>query len=274
MNTGTTEAGAIAALAKAAAKQPQTIEINGRHYLVKPDGMTFEEILDPHGFKIAKPARVRAQPALVSKDALTEYGRRFKTESSVVFADPASDCFHAIFDYHASADEPGFGDHRASLMLQRSEQWARWTKYSGHLIPQEDFAIFLQENLPDISEPDGATILELAQDMSAKTEIKFRRAVRRSTGDIFFEYGEETAAKSKSGEGLEVPSQFQLSIPVYYGEPTTTIAAWLRYKIDGGALKFGYELHRPLFVQQAVFEQIALDIGSRLDSPVYMGRSA
>lgn len=268
----TTEAEIVADLAREATKA-HTIEINGRHYLVKPDGTSAEEILDPHGFKVAKPARVRASPALVSKDAFTEYGGRFKTPSTVVFAEPTSDSFQAIFDYHANAEEPGFRDHNAGLRLQRSEQWMRWTKYSGHLIPQEEFAIFLQENLPDISSPDGSTILELAEDMSAKTEIKFRRAVRRKSGDIFFEYGEETSAKSKSGEGLEVPSQFTLSIPIYYGEPTTNIAAWLRYKIDGGALKFGYELHRPLFVQQAVFEQIALDIGSRLDCPVYMGVS-
>jgi len=266
-----TEAETIAKLAtKAGGASVVTHE--GRSFLIVPEGMRNQEITDPNDMVKETPIRIQQTVALFDKDSLVGYVDRHGIDETVIFADPFEDTFVARIDWHG-ATEAQFVHHTATLRLQRSEEWKRWTAISGKMMAQEEFARFLEENAADVSEPSGADLLEIARDLSAKRSVNWKRAIRLDNGDEAFEYVEETEAKSQSRGDVSVPNKFVLSIPVYMNEPSVNVGAFLRWKLAGGALAMGIELHRPVFVQQAVFKQIGLELGDRCRKPVWTGKN-
>lgn len=267
-----TEAEAIAGLAVKAGHAPQVIEHNGRAFMVTPAGVDCEEITDPHGLILTPPARIKHAVELFDKDSLVAYVGKHGQKDTAIFADPFNDVFVARIDWHG-ATEAKFIQHTATLKLQRSEEWTRWTAISGKMMAQEDFARFLEENAADVSEPAGADLLEIARDLSAKRSVNWKRAIRLDNGDEEFEYVEQTEAQSQSRGNVAVPNKFTLTIPVYMNEPSVNVGAFLRWKLNGGSLTMGIQLHRPVFVQQAVFRQIGLDLADRSKKPVWTGKS-
>lgn len=266
-----TEAGAIAALALTGARRPELLGEDGRVFVTVPEGFSLQEVTSPYGLPLEPAPYIAQSVELYDKDSLVAYVKRHITPTTAIFADPFKDTFHAAIDWHA-AEEAGFNAHKAVLKLQRSEEWTRWSKISGTLMPQADFARFLEENAADVAEPDGADLLEIARDLSAKRKVNWKAGVRLQNGDQAFEYSEETEATAKSARGeVAVPNKFILRIPVYLGEPTVEIGAFLRYRADGGGLMLGVELHRPVFVQQAAFKQIGLDVAERTECAVLTG---
>lgn len=268
----TTESQTIADLA---VKANQGAEIipgpDGRRFLILPEGFTTQELLDdPDGMIVPPPVRIKQAVLVQTADSLVDYVQRFKTADTVLFADIASNKIRALIDYHG-AKAPARLDHGATLDLPFSEEWRTWFQASGHLKGQLDFARFLEENAVDVIAPDGAELLEVCRDLQSKRKVDFRKAVRTSGGGESFEYSEESETKAKTG-GVEVPTQFKLSIPVYFDGAATELFAFLRFKIDEGNLTLGYVLHRAEHVRQAVFRQIVLDVGERTQCPVVFGR--
>src|ERR1700722_1867806 len=56
-------------------------------------------------------------------------------------------------------DGPGWGDFRALIGFRETPQWAKWKAIDGRLLPQAQFAEFIEDNLPDVASPDGATMM-------------------------------------------------------------------------------------------------------------------
>lgn len=253
---------------------------DGREYVVLVDaggGLRHHLLTKDAEFFPPAPQYIRNHLQMTSKESFVAYVNDFAHPTARTFADLAAGKLTTVLDYHAGGDRAGDAllaqlcAHRVTLTLQESEEWKRWKKISGGLMDQFSFVRFLEENASDIVSPSGADILELARDMSATRKVDFRNAVRLQNGDTSFEYAAETEARSKSG-AIEVPNKFQLSIPVYYGEPPVSVYAFLRYDVsEGGGLKLGIELHRPEYVKQAVFEQIGYDIIERTAKPLHYG---
>jgi len=55
---------------------------------------------------------------------------------------------------------------------------------------------------------------------------------------------------------MSMPTQVQLSIPVYFGEMKVPVTAFMRRKIDDGALYLGFQLSRAENVRQEEFHRI------------------
>jgi uncharacterized protein YfdQ (DUF2303 family) len=253
---------------------------DGREFIVHSDRAEIREITSPSWLPPA-PARIRAHVRADHKASFTEYLAAFADISAdpsggwigkpIIFADIKLATMTGVLDYHGRG-APTNCDHKATLKLQYSEEWARWSAMSGKLVPQAEFARFLEENAADVLAPSGADLLEICRDMSATKKVDFRQAVNLSNGDVRFEFDEQTEATSKSrAEPLQVPKLFKLAIPVYFGERPTEISAFLRYEPTAGGLKLGIELHRPEFVKQAAFQLIGVEIREATGVPVIYG---
>lgn len=216
---------------------------------------------------------------VTSKQSAIEYITEFKTASTRLFADLGSGgrgaTLKAILDYHKTASGgahiAGRKAHVLTFTLQDSEEWTRWSKISGQLMSQPEFVRFLEENSGDIENPSGAEILELATDFSAARKVNFQQGLRTQTGETSFEYIVEAEGKSTKHGHVNVPNMFQLRIPVFYGESSMEVRAFLRWSIDDGSLKMGIQLHRPVYVKQALFEQIGLAISEAVGAPLHYG---
>lgn len=285
-----TETDAVADLARQAHHIPDVVRHdNGRAFLMIPDGAdTFREvdITDPHALATEPLAFVRQGVTLQTVDSLVDYVNRFKSPDTVLLADIANSRIAALIDYHTPPTTAiAEGDaaptevapaqaqpvtHRAAMALPFSEEWKTWRDVSGKMMPQKEFAQFLEENLGDISRPSGADLLDVARDLQAVRKADFKRVVRTNGDDESFEYSEETTAGARNGT-VEVPTHFALQIPVYFGSRTVELQAFLRWKLEEGALLLGIKLHRPEHVRQAMFHEIVGDAGDRTGQPVLYG---
>lgn len=276
--TPASEAGTIAELAVKGLRPDIIKTADGREFLFTPNGFSHEDVSEKNKLSVNLPKLVEQAVTLQTQDSLIEYVNRFKREETMLFADIEASKIVGVIDYHAAA--PAAADaqarlvaHKATLTLPFSEEWKTWTKASdGGLMGQLEFARFLEENGGDVIAPPGADLLEICRDLQAARNVNFTKAVRTQSDNENFEYTDKTNLSDKGG--IEVPTRFQLRLPVYFGEETTEIFAYLRWAIDPekGGLKIGAKLSRAEYVRQAWFKQIVGDVAGRTDCPVVYGK--
>lgn len=266
------EAQTIADLATKAAGASIIRTDDGRELLILPDGFTSCDVSDPRGITPGVPSRIRQALTLQTVDSLAEYVNRFKGSDTTLFADIAANRIVAVLDYHG-ADQAANVDHRASMELPFSEEWRAWTAISGRLMSQLDFARFIEENAADVAVPSGADLLEVVRDLQAHRKVNFTKAVRTSSDNENFEYSDTTEARSTKG-AVEIPTKFQLALPVYFGEAPTSVFAFLRWRLNDSSLELGVVLHRAEHVRQAVFKEIVAKVGKATGCPVVFGKLA
>lgn len=279
-DTPNTEAGVVAALAQAAARQPHfTVTDDGRAVIFLPTedgGWTPHDLSDPNRDP-GRPPVIAQGVTLQTLDSLVDYANRFKTADTLLFADIDASAIHAALDYHR-ADPKGEAHkaellrHSARMKLPHSVEWQTWTAIDGKLFGQLEFARFIEENAGDIVAPSGADLLEVCRDIQAVRKVNFIKAVRTSSDNESFEWVDDTQASSRKGN-VEIPTQFKLELPVYFGEGAVSLYAFLRWRlVDGEGLKLGVQLHRAEHVRQAVFKDIVTRAADRIGAPAMFGR--
>lgn len=212
--------------------------------------------IDGRGPHMAVAERIVQRVTLETADSLVAYVNRFKAfaspEAVTIFASIKGDSFAAVMDYH-TPEEAGFGEHVASLKLQRSEEWKAWAERDGKMQDQLSFIRFLDENRGDIVSPDAATLLELTRDLQGLRKADFRSVVRADSNNFKIEYAENSEVKRATGE-LLMPTEFLLRLPVYFGGESHDLYALLIWQVvEGEGLKLGYKLRRPEKLRQSVF---------------------
>lgn len=265
-----TEAQVVADLAVKAAGVPITVKTDrGRTFLLRPDNMVSSDVSEPNSVAPILPDHIRQGVVLQTVESLVDYVNIYKGENTVLFADIAASSIAAIVDYHGP-ETPAFVEHKATLALPLSEEWRLWNGISGKLIGQLEFARFIEENGSDIEAPSGADVLEAMRDLQAKRKVNFTKAVRTSSDNENFEFTDETEMKTRGG--VEVPNRFLLNIPVYFGEASIHIYAFLRWKLDDGVLQLGVTLNQPERIRQAVFKQIVIEAAARTERKAMFGK--
>lgn len=266
------EAETIASLAVAAKREPAIIKTDaGREYLVLPEGLRAQDVTEVNAISPSLPDEIHQGVTLQTVESLVDYTNRFKTSTTLLMADIGANSIKALLDYHDAA-EPFHIAHIATMALPYSEEWRTWTQASGRLMPQLEFARFLEENSADIKAPTGADLLDACRDLHAVRKMNFTKAVRTATDHENFEYTDETEARTRGG--LELPTKFLLTIPVYFDGAAVDVFAFLRWKLDDGSLTLGIVLHRAEHVRQAVFKQIVHDAAARTERPAVFGKLA
>lgn len=171
-------------------------------------------------------------------------------DSSQIFFSQHNQTFTAILDYH-QPDEPNWCQHESSFTLIETTEKQNWFNKSGTAMTQEEFGLFIEQNLLDIIEPNGAEMLEIALSMRANTAIKFERATRLDNGQVSFAYHEHIDGKAGANGQLKIPESFTLGMKLYHGMEPYKIEAKLRYRIKDGNLSIWYDLVRPHKVIEA-----------------------
>jgi len=244
----------------------------------------------PPGYTLAS-LRAYGQPeqeagtvAVHSLGSLVEYLDRHAINGSAVFAAGREvRLISAVIDWHgvpstANDRRPGWARHKAEYKLEFTPEWLAWTGISGRAIAQQAFAEFVEENLPDIVEPDAATVLEVVRNLSGNRKVKFGSSRNLANGDVALQWIEETDAGAGPNQETKVPSELKLRLPVFRGaEKCTTyeVKAFLRYRIKDGTLSFELKLHRPERALDGAFEDVVAELMSAIEAralpnlPVY-----
>lgn len=252
-----------------ALKCPVVDAADGRQHLILPDGFKAQDITDPHRL----PPRAKAAVTVDDRASLSAYINRFSSPQSVIFADYTAGTITAILDWHHDNEAsielaPGALGHKVQLKMQPSEEFTRWNKMAGNLHPQADFAVFLEENAMDITDPSPTEMIELSRDLEAVSGQSFKARTRLENGDTAFQF--ETDSKIVSR--VQAPQRFILNIPVWHGEEPEQLTALFRWKATPAGLLLGFVWHRVEYMRRARFALVAATAAEETALPYFFGR--
>jgi uncharacterized protein YfdQ (DUF2303 family) len=161
-----------------------------------------------------------------------------------IYADPEARTLIAVLNDHVHSDETaGWRDHRVVFKAELSREFETWLRHNKKPMDQEEFAIFLEDNIADVVEPSGETLLQVALTLQAKTEVNFSSHKRLDNGQIQFAYSETIDARATGG-AIEIPREFTLGVRLFKNADGYRVRARLKYRLASGKVKFWYELDR------------------------------
>lgn len=170
------------------------------------------------------------------------------------------------------ANGPGWRDFRAEIAFRQTPQWQKWKAIDGKMMPQASFAEFIEENLSDIADPPGASMLEIVTYLEATRTVNFKSAVRLSNGAIQLHNAEDIDAKVGSGR-IEVPETFTLGLRPFLGTEPYSIPARFRFRIQDGKLHLGFKLQRVEDLMQQLIDDVVAKIERGANVSIIEGKA-
>lgn len=232
-------------------------------------------VMVPEGYQLKDleqfadtPRRIKQKPQLQSLDSFLAYVEAHKTPSSVIFFDEDNKRAEFISDYHDLASDitaPQHCDHRAVYVAKLDERWVRWTRADQDKFGQEELAVFIERQIKDFIDPDGSTMLTLAENFQVKKNVSYGKAVNLANGDIQFAYTSEDGAGT-----VEVPREFTVGIPMFKNGEAYSIKAKFRYRLREANIIFSFELMHLDDIEQDAVNSICTKLGES-GLPVYLG---
>lgn len=219
----------------------------------------------PEGYKVApadkfllKPTRKIGASALRDAGSFIKYVTQEATKGSRIYGCVNPPGFKAVFNDNG-AEGPGWRDHTASFDCPLSVEWKTWVAANAKQMTQENFARFIEDNLPDIAKPPAAEMLEISRSLEAKKKVDFAIGIRLSNGQNELTYTEEITGTAQKGK-LTVPETFTIGIPVLEGGARYAVECRLRYRIGEGKMVMWYELVRPHKIIEDAVNDVWLQI--------------
>ena len=154
---------------------------------------------------------------------------------------------------------PGWADYRVQISFRPTPQWLKWKAIDGKLLPQANFAEFVEDNLEDISDPAGGAMLEIVTYLQATRTVSFKSGIKLSSGQIQFQNLEDIEAKVGAGS-IAVPETFTLGIAPIFGLASYAVPARFRYRIQDGKLQMGFKLQRVETMMGQIIEDVIAKI--------------
>ncbi len=259
----------------------------GRRLAVAPitspvqDGKPFVVLTDGNGNqrieflteRLTAPERKMGEINVMDEDSFLEYYERQKTQTSTIYGQLEPAQFVAILDDHGAS--AGWQDHRMILTLKHSREYESWKgKNKQRFGGNEEFALWIEDQLPDFLEPEGARMMEIALNMRVNNNAAFSNAVRLQDGNTQFSYTANVEAQATNSSGqMVIPEQFKLSIPVWAGlnAKKYNFDARFRFRLEGGKLVLWYELIRPHKVIEQAFSDMLKNIEDKTKAKVIFG---
>ncbi len=254
----------------------------GALYLVREDGQA--RVLSTYEYDQFGPRGGARNVSVVDVRSFLDYWERWAMVNTwpEVWADPVQRRVVGIFDarnplMEVDSADLGWGRHRIVLDPVKTDDWKDWVRASGSLLGQAEFAEFLEDHLPQIVEPDGARMLEIAQSLEGKTSVEWLSAHRLADGQIGLGYVETITAKAGARGELPVPSSFTLALRPFKGGDAYRVTARFRYRLAGEQIRLGFKLDRADDVEdsawETVLEQLAGGLNEgRVPAAVRVGR--
>jgi len=223
----------------------QIHELNGAPFMVTDDNESITNL----EHLLMKPRRIQQRVTASDAQSFTEYYNRYSNDDSVIFCDIKAGRFKAIIDYHGK-DSPERCDHILLFDVENTQEWDEWNKHSGSKMDQVEFAMFIEDNLDEIVDPVGATMLEIALSLNATTKTIFKSGTRLHDGQVQLEFVEDIKGSAGAMGNLTIPETIRLGIRPFRGAERYELNAKFRYRINQGRLVMWYDLKRP----ESVFE--------------------
>lgn len=241
--------------------------IEGKPFVVIPDDSSVKD-LEAY---LPAPTRKSGTVKLRDTDSFVAYVNAEKTEATRIYGNLISPYFEAVFNDHGAT--PAWKDYRATYACPLSVEWQTWKGQNAKQMSQEQFAQFIEDNLPDIAQPPAAEMLEISRTLEAKKKVNFASGIRLSNGQNELTYEETISGTAAKGKFV-VPEEFTIGIPVLEGGPRYAVTARLRYRIaDGGRMSMWFELVRPHKILEDAVKDVCKSITEKTSIAILNGEA-
>lgn len=272
-----TNVGALLALGAMAGSVHANPNKEGRPFVIVAgsDGLKVEYLERPD-----HPARPSGTVKVDDTESFVIGVNRYRSARTVLYASLHPASFVAVLNDHAalkdndSRHDADWRDHRVVFPLKHSKEFELWNSAQKKDMAQEDFAFFIENNLPDFKDPEGGKMLEIALNFRVKNNLAFRSALKLQDGSVDLQYTEQIEGGAGRSGNTKVPEIFKIEIPVWSGleAETYVFEARLRYRISSGVLAIRYELVRQHKVVEKAFADVLEQIKKGVkDAPVIFG---
>lgn len=235
---------------------------------------TKQKVVDLSTFVPKNPDRIRAVVKINSVASFAAYVAERKTAHTRIFANvlTAPYTFTAIMDYHEVGGQvPAWCAHEAILTLTESREWKTWASKNDTAMRQEEFALFVEQNVADIVSPDGATMLELALSLEASQGVEFRNKLNLQNGDIGLVCDQQTNMKAGRDGQIRIPGEITLRLAPFRGMPAMEVKARFRTVLRPPNISLGYQLIRAEAMLDDVVAKAADQIATETGVTIYSG---
>ena len=193
--------------------------------------------------------------------------------------EPESSCFGNLtmepysvvcrVDWHGVTSEPaGWDEYTITLQLRASKEFKAWAAINGKMMRQGEFAEFLKDNRLDITEPNGAEVLALVQNLETTSERRCAGKLPTNNGtSIRFE---EDTRTSVNGSTVTIPDRLELRFPLFDGGTPIPMDADFKLRVHEGNLTFGVRLIGIDRTVRAALLAVANQIQDATEIPVYV----
>ncbi len=246
---------------------------------------------------LPKPTRRKGKSVHATPASLAAHIERYKSDTTVLFADQDAANITAIYNYNPNGpDERNalFGDHRATLELEKSDELKEWMKFAQEPRTAEQLAFFLEKRgidlvpldaVPDDHKPridrirliggaigDPQSVINTIPALKILETSKVQNAKNIATGECSFVYESENSTVNSEGEKVTVPGWFLIAFPIFKKGPLDLIPVRLRYRKKGGEILWSVDLiDIEKYIEEA-FEQIAIDVAAMFSAPLFNGK--
>lgn len=246
---------------------------NGRPYRIKENGdIEIVERLED------RPTFRRGDAFFYEALSFARFVKRFRNGTTVLFADAlAQDSsskpaprFTALLDYHTGGDDQAGAQwdlFRAYLPLRHTPSWTTWASANAKQMEQAAFAQFIEDNIPDIADPPGGQLVEIARTLEANNNVSFQSHIRADNGSHRFGWVETITGSANVGKDgkVDIPAEITLALQPFEGSKQYAIKARLRYRLAGGKVTLGFELIRMQDVLKEAFDDELVKISAELN---------
>ncbi len=265
----------ISELGKASIKT-QIIKEEPEHFAVIPEGHKLESLRAYQEYE--KPIKRHGTITTIDVPGMAGYFNRFADEDSMIFGNPDKNTFTGVLDYHSKDDLNGNEcKHRVIYMLRTTERWDTWFASNGVAMPQESFATFIEDNLPDIFAPEdqptfpaAADMLEVSRTLQVTGGHQFEQRTNLKDGSRVFSYVENNSGVAGPKGELSVPDRFAIKLPIYMNQPPVIVECRLRYRINSGKMSMWYAMFRIDELLNKEFEGARTAVAAACDREVLL----
>lgn len=227
----------------------------------------------PHNFKLESLEKLLPEPQRISRSVtahdvtgLIAYTNAFKTEKTAAFCSPVQKPSIVVrLDDHQPG-QPSRGTHSVTFNCATTTEWTTWTNGDKKQMDQITFAEFIENNLREITDPNGADMLTMVLNFKDCGSADFKSAVRLSDGRMQFQFIEKDNATE-----ARFPETLKLAVPVFEGQPVRYEGkAKLRYRVlREEGLKLWYELDRPDLILRTAYADLLAHVEAQTGLSIY-----
>ena len=256
------------------AAEIKTLDVNGVQHVLVPPNCTLKSLED----FMPNPLRIRQHPKFGDITSFKQYIDEFKVGGSRIFVNEESLRFVTVFDFHTK-DTPEWGDHSASMQLERAHEWERFKKYNERKLEPKEFAELLEDNVQYISTDEsltGSDLLTMAQNfkIALKGNIEVDDTLQSGLRTLIIQDDSTLRAQNSTGNEVSFPEKITFDLRIYKNQARYPITIWLRYRKTEKGLIFFIKIPDTDDIEEQAFSLVIDEVKKEIGLPTLKGAFA